>query len=262
MGVYLLGKNKPVFDSRTLKIENYLPKASPMPVTPSTRYWMSANQVWPMFLNDQLGDCTIAALGHQIMTWTKDTSGLIVLADSAIQTAYSGVSGYIPGNPSTDNGADMLSVLKYFKKTGVGQFKCGPYVAITKQMPFGRPLPELLQAINLFGGAYIGLALPVSAQAQVAPHAEWQVPAGGPVGQGQPGSWGGHAVVAVDFNEFGVLCPTWDMQMLLSWSFLATYCDECWVVLSPDWIKNDKLAPSGFNYAALQADEQLLAKAA
>jgi hypothetical protein len=261
---YMLGKKRPVFDSRTLDISNYMAaKEIPaLPPVPSTRYWMNADQVWPMFLNDVEGCCTISALGHQIMTWTKDTTGLIVLADSAIQTAYSAVGGYVPGNPATDNGATMLSALKYFKKTGIGGHKCGPYIGISKQMPMGGPLPELLQAIDLFGGVYFGLALPVSAQAQVGPHAEWQVPVNGPVGQGQPGSWGGHAIVGVDYCEFGVVCPTWNMQMLLSWNFLATYCDEAWVILSPDWMKNDKLAPSGFNYTQLQNDEQLVTLAA
>jgi hypothetical protein len=187
------------------------------------------------------------------MVWTAQADGTpIVVSNAAIQTAYSAVSGYVPGEPSTDNGADMLTVVKYLQKTGISGYKIGAFMAINQPMPLGGPLAELLQVINLFGGAYIGLAMPVSAQAQSYPGGTWRVPSTGPQGNGQPGSWGGHAVIARGYNKYGLIVPTWNFEVLVTWNFLAYYCDEAYAILSPEWLQKDKVAPSGFNLAAMQ----------
>ena len=43
-------------------------------------------------------------------------------------------------------------------------------------------------------------------------------------------------------------------HMKMTWNFWNIYCDEAYAVLSPDWIGQAKLAPSGFDLAALEAD--------
>lgn len=256
-----LGKRAPRLDNRNLKLSNYLDMKA-LPPAPAVRYWSSKVAAWPMMLNDTIGDCTCAAMGHQIMAWTANATTLFTPANNSILTAYEAVSGYTPGNPSTDQGADMGTVLKYMMKTGIAGHKIAGYMAINQTMPTGGPLQELLQVINLFGGAYIGLALPLSAQNQVTPGGEWTVPSYGPQQDGSPGSWGGHAVVALSYNKYGVVCPTWNMTMLLSWNFLAAYCDEAYAVLSTDWLMSDQEAPSGFDLSQLQMDIKAVSAAA
>ena len=109
-------------------------------------------------------------------------------------------------------------------------------------------------AINIFGGCYIGVALPVSAQRQET----WTVPQGGPTGQGAPGSWGGHAVICVAYNPRRVTCITWGRAKQMTWRFFTTYCEEAYAVVSKDWLCRDGKAPVGLDLDGLMAAVQQL----
>ena len=98
------------------------------------------------------------------------------------------------------------------------------------------------QAIALFGGLYIGLSLPLSAQTQDV----WDVDTSP---NGKRGSWGGHCVFVPDYDATGLTCITWGAPKKMTWPFWGTYCDEAHALLSPNW-----KAPAGFDLAALQAD--------
>jgi hypothetical protein len=59
----------------------------------------------------------------------------------------------------------------------------------------------------------------------------------------------------VAYDVRGLTVVTWGALKRMSWSFLDTYCDEAYAVLSQDWISNvTKLAPSDFDLATLQTD--------
>jgi len=62
-----LGKLPPRWDRRTLKMARFLTPALTPP--PPAVYWSKGFPSWGMYLNDQLGDCTIAAIAHAIQTW-------------------------------------------------------------------------------------------------------------------------------------------------------------------------------------------------
>ena len=57
-------------------------------------------------------------------------------------------------------------------------------------------IPQIATAIWLFGGAYIGVELPIRAQNQDV----WDVPAN-PGPDDEPGSWGGHAIYLVGYDR-------------------------------------------------------------
>ena len=87
----------------------------------------------------------------------------------------------------------------------------------------------------------------------------WSTPGGGPVGDGAPGSWGGHSVPIVGYGvdgegNAGTEVITWGQVYDMTWGFVDNYVEEAWAVLSADWIEPDKLAPSGFSLSELQAD--------
>jgi len=103
----------------------------------------------------------------------------------------------------------------------------------------------------LFGGCYIGMSLPLTAQKQTV----WSVPPGGATGQGAPGSWGGHAVPVIGYDKHGLTVITWGATKKMTWSFWDAYCDESYALISPDFASQQS-SPSGFNLAALQADLQ------
>jgi len=255
-----LGKRPPVIDPRTLKLARYLDHSKLPPLVPEVS-WVTKVPIWPMMLNDQLGDCVAAAAGHAVEQWTTYAdSKAIVPTDQQILKTYEDVGGYVPGNPATDNGMDMLTYLKYWRGTGVGGHKIGAFVGVNPQS-----MAEVMQAIRLFGNCYIGLALPLTAQSQNgywAMASNWtQDP------NAAPGSWGGHCVlVAAASQTGGSTVITWGQRWKMSWNFMHNYCDEAYAMLSPDWLTSRGMSPvgdglPGFNAAQLQADLAAVASA-
>lgn len=240
-----LGKQAARHDDRTLQFSNYM-KATAPPAPPKVEDWTKKVQNWPMMLNDQIGDCTCACAGHMIEEWTAYAHAPgYTPADPQILQAYEAVGGYKPEDPSTDQGAVILDVLNYWRQTGIAGHPIQSYVGIDPKNH-----SEVEDAVYLFGNCYIGVQLPLSAQNQRV----WSVPPGGPTGQGAPGSWGGHAIPIVEYDSRGVTVITWGAKKRVTWSFLDTYCDEAYAVLSADWIAANNQAPSNFDLAQLQAD--------
>jgi hypothetical protein len=246
-----LGKKPARYDSRTLRLGHYLLPGA-LPALPPVRNYTGAVANWPMYLNDQLGDCVVAAALHNIQEWSGLTGNPVTPTDADALAIYE-IFGYVPGNPSTDNGIDMLSFLNYWRKTGlmVGgvNHKIAGYVSFSPINPI-----NYAYAINLFGNAFIGLELPLSAQNQNV----WSVP-GTLHGDGTVGSWGGHCVPLMYYHlsarfPDGVEAITWGQKLGATWYFLESYCVEAYALLSMDWIEKSGVSPSGLNLAALQAD--------
>jgi hypothetical protein len=244
-GIVKLGKLPARRDPRTLQLAKYL-KADNLPTPPASEDFSKKVASWPMMKNDTVGDCTCAAAGHMIEQWTTYASKTFTPTDTQIIEAYSAITGYNPVTGANDNGANMLDVLNYWRKTGIAGRKIDAYVALEPQNR-----RDVEDATMLFGNVYLGIALPVSAQHQTV----WAVPPGGASGPGAPGSWGGHAVPVVQYDARGLTVVTWGQLKRMTWTFLDTYCDEAFAVLSNDWISDKtRLSPSHFDLAALQQD--------
>jgi hypothetical protein len=240
-----LGKAPARHDSRTLQLAKYIP-AGAVPAPPAKEDFATKVKKWPMMLNDNLGDCTCACAGHMIEQWTTYSGTAVIPNDAAILQAYEAVGGYNPANPDSDQGAVILDVLNYWRKTGVASDKILAFASLEPKNH-----SEIKDSVMLFGNVYIGVALPLSAQTQ----SVWAVPQGGATGQGAPGSWGGHAIPIVAYDSRGLTVITWGATKRMSWEFLDTYCDEAYAVLSQDWIsKVTNLTPAKFDLATLQAD--------
>lgn len=247
-----LGKHAPKIDERTLRLAKYLSPALPAP--PGIVDWTMGLKDWGAMKNDSLGDCTCAAVGHAIQLFTGNVGQMVTIPDSAVVAAYSAVSGYDPRTGRNDNGAVELDVLNYWTKTGVGGHKITAYASI--EANGNLDLPTLQQAVYLFGAAYIGVALPQSAQGQDI----WDV--AGPLNRpnNAPGSWGGHAIIIVSGVDNGgkpqFQVVTWGGLMPVTSAFMEAYCDEAYAVLSPDWLDAGKAGPNCLDMATLQADLQ------
>jgi hypothetical protein len=203
-----------------------------------------------MMENDQLGDCTCAAAGHLIMEWTANAGKKMVTpTDKQIVAAYSAITGYNPATGANDNGAVEIDVLNYWRQSGIAKHKIGAYVALEPSNHI-----HIMDSVYIFEGCYIGLQLPVSAQAQVQNHQPWSVPPGGPTGDGKPGSWGGHAVPVVAYDARGVTVVTWGALQAMTWSFWEAYCDEAFAIISTDYLDDKQESPAGFNMQQLQSD--------
>ena len=240
-----LGKAAPVHDPRTLMLANYLDTTA-LPAAPAKHIYAKNihSKSWGMMGNDKIGDCTCAAAGHLIMEWTDDNGALFTPADGDIVAAYSAITGYNPKTGKNDNGAVETKVLNYWRKTGIAGHKIFAYAALEPKNH-----NHIMLSAFLFGGCYIGMALPITAQRQKV----WSVPPGGATGQGAPGSWGGHAVPVIGYDSHGLTVITWGATKKMTWSFWDAYCDESYAVISTDFA-GQKTSPSGFDFAALQAD--------
>lgn len=239
---FRLGKAPARKDPRNFKLAKYL---SALPSPPSKIDWLKRVKTYPMMMNDQLGDCTIAGAAHLLQVWNGR-----VIADEDVVKFYSAVSGYDPKTGANDNGAVLLDVLNKWRRKGI--FPEEPITAFVEINPKDRN--EVRVAIDLFGGIYTGLMLPYSAQKQVGK--TWAPSKGA---DGAPGSWGGHCVPIGRYSSEQLSCVTWGAQQKMTWKFFSEYCDECYAILSQDWIgQTNRVAPSGFSFEQLQADLGLL----
>ncbi len=244
-----LGKSAARHDPRTLQMAAYVTPSLPTPPA-SFDLTTKVKSSWGMMENDQLGDCTCAAAGHLIMEWTANAGKkMIVPTNKQIVAAYSAVTGYNPTTGANDNGAVEIDVLNYWRQTGIAGHKIGAFVALEPSNH-----NHVMDAVYMFEGCYIGVQLPISAQAQTQNHQPWSVPPGGATGDGKPGSWGGHAIPVVAYDARGVTVVTWGALQTMTWTFWEAYCDEAYAILSPDYLNNQQQAPQGFSMAQLQAD--------
>ena len=237
-----LGRKAVKTDTRTLRLARYLTETLPVP--PPDRNWMQGITDFGMMCNNILGDCTIAGCGHAVQVWSLNTGNEETVDDTDIEEAYSEWDGYVPGDPSTDCGGVELDVLKNWRADGLAGHKLIGFAAVNVAN-----LTEICQAIDLFGGVYIGLALPLSAQGQ----AEWDVVPDDGSGNSSAGGWGGHCVFVAAYNKESFTCITWGAPMKMTVAFWNAYCDEAYALLGADWMSS-KGAPSGFNLAQLTAD--------
>ncbi len=212
---------------------------------PAAADWGAAAKLpWGMLLNDQIGDCTAAAVGHACQTWSANTTGEVPVTDAETISFYSSTTGYNPADPATDQGGVELDVLQWWQANSFAGYK----IDSLAQVDFGNQT-NICQAIYLMGGIYVGLQLPVTAQTQTV----WDYPPGGPTGNGAPGSWGGHAVWVLGYDAKGLTCITWGKVWKMTWAFVQLYMDECYACLSPLWYAS-KTPPNGFDVNTLKQD--------
>jgi hypothetical protein len=245
--IYKFGKHEPTFDDNTFRLWDYVDTGIQIPPDVVSYYKNVTN--WGMMLNDKEGDCTAAGVGHMIQQWTANTDGQVTVSDAAIQEFYKHFSN---GDP--DAGANILDVLKYWRSTGIAGHKILAFTQLERQNRI-----QLMDATNLFGGAYLGLALPDCVvqvpKGKTLLDIPWVVPAKGPVGDAAPNPKNGHCIDVVGYDQRVIYVVTWGQVKTMSWPFYNAYADEAYAVLSEDWI-NKRLgaAPPGINLVRLRKD--------
>jgi len=240
-----LGKLPVRVDVRTLALARYV-DTSKLPKPPASFDEMAHVHDWPMYANDKIGDCTCAAAGHMIEAWTAAARGKATeISEHAVLAAFDKVKSVDP--ETGEAGAVELDVLNYWRKTGIGGHKIGAFARVSVHDA------TLVRAgTYLFGGLYLGLALPITAQNQDI--WDWT---GSLHGDAAPGSWGGHAVDVVGYDTHSVTIVTWGALKQMTWPFFDRYCDEAYAILSTDYLAKGK-APSGFDLEALKEDLTLV----
>lgn len=198
---------------------------------PVSMDWQDDRIVWPMYANDQWGDCVWAEVGHAVNQATWYATGVEVEpTDKDILAAYTAVTGFKPnagppGSNPTDQGTNMQDAMAYWRKTGVGGHKIVAYAALDVSN-----LTEIKQAIALFGSISIGFNFPDSAMTQFNAGEIWDVVKGAKIE-------GGHCVLAGAYDQAGVGVVTWGAETKMTWAFWKKYVDEAYVSFDKDGLK-------------------------
>jgi hypothetical protein len=224
-----------------LRFGNY---ARSLPAPADMRDWLLDVSDWPMYLNDTIGDCTAAEVGHQIEQFSTYGQGAVVeIADDDVLSLYEATGGYVPGQPDTDQGAYVQDVLKYWRKEGVAGHRIAAYASLD----VGN-LTQVRQAIELFGSVDVGFSFPSSAMAQFNAGEPWDVVPGSAV-------QGGHCVMVGGYTPGLLSCVTWGAVQPLTEAFWRAYVDEAWVIITREWVNGaTQHTPQGLDAATLGLD--------
>ncbi len=252
---FKLGRRRPVAKGPRLHLARYLPKALP-PLPTACDYSVdpdAAPVLRDLLLNDQYGDCVIAAGYHVLGALTgnaEDGSAFHATADQIVAD-YSAIGGFDPNNPDvTDNGCDEQTAFNYWTQHG---FADGSKLVAWLSVDGTRP-DQVRAALYLFENLFFGIALP-DAWITPFPQADGFVWDAGP-----PNPQNGHAVCGVGYTARGVTIDTWGLFGTITDRAIARLCSqegggELYVLLSAEQLaKGQAKAPNGFDWATLVAD--------
>jgi len=249
---FKMGRTRPVARCPRFSLRNYLMKSLPVPPASCDYSSKASTALSEMYLNNTLGDCVIAGIGHVVGVLTGGAGKQYIYTTEQITKLYSAIGGYVPGHPNTDNGCDEQTALNYWQHNGApaGSNRIAGWISVNGSDP-----EEYRTALWLFENLYFGLELPdkwVSPMPN-APGFTWDV-AGPPVPDN------GHCIVGVGYSNKGVNICTWGMLGLLTDAAIAKYATktgegELYTVVSQDAInKAAAKAPNGFDWSQLVAD--------
>jgi hypothetical protein len=210
----------------------------PLPTPPPTI--SVPNTPYPIDGNATYGDCTIAGVAHTIAALNR-----LLGEKDKVPNEKEVVAEYFKLTGGQDTGLNESEVLKTWLRSGLFGEKIAGYAPVNP-----KDLLQLHQAVAFYGGCYLGIACPESAQRQFQEGAPWTY-------EGEE-TEDGHCVVALGYGPNGGLhVATWGGIAVLEASFLAHYLEEAWVVLSHQLVehKGDSL---GLALPQLQADLKLV----
>lgn len=246
--MYRLGKKPARKDAVLFKLKNYGAK---LPTPPAKVNHLSVISSWQGVMgNDQLGDCVCAEAGHGTIFYNALAKKEVAITTDNCIEMYSAAAGYVPGDPSTDNGTDMQVAASWRRKTGISdahgsRHQIAAYLALSGS---GASLEtQLKQSIYYFGGAGIGFEFPAYAMDQFNAGQTWHVQTK------NSGIEGGHDVFACAYDSRYVWVVSWGRIIKMSWGFFRKYTDESLAYLTPEMLIKGK-SVEGFSASQLQAD--------
>lgn len=244
-----LGRLPRRYHRDTLRLHDYSPLlGGQLPPAPATATWGAQAEAkfptpgnWGMMLNDSEGDCVYAAGGHSIMGWTSNANTVYVPPDADIQTGYES-TGFVPGNPATDNGTVITQMLQYWRDTGLSGHKIVGWAEFEPSNP-----DDVKFVIANFGLAFVGCQIRQADMNNFDSGNVW-TPDNGPV-------LGGHGVILTDYDDSTVSIVTWGKRIQSTWDWIKQNVDEAYAPLTADWINQQKQSsPSGLTIGQLQMD--------
>jgi hypothetical protein len=242
------------YSGKVLKLSDY---TSALVSPPAKVYWeyKVPDGEWQMLGNDTVGDCEIARLMHLIMCATAHTGKMIIPTVAEALAVYSAISGYDPsqtqpdGSNPTDVGCNSADVFNYWQNTGI--MIGGVLHKIAAWVQVGSDAASIKQAVWLFGGCSLDIAVYESMMNQFQAGQAWDDPTGEVDGY--------HAVPVLGFGADGCTCITWAEREQMGWAACVQILQAAYAAILPEWIEQTGAAPNGFDLEALQADMATLA---
>ena len=181
------------------------------------------NASYPMDGNDQYGDCTIAGVAHLLAAWNAEVD-----ESDPVPNQTEVVNQYFTLTGGPDTGLNEHNVLETWRTAGLWGNKIDAYVPVDP-----KDLTELHQAVAFYGGVYLGVAVPQSAQQQFQAGKPWTVVPGSPV-------LGGHCIVGLGYSPHGLLCATWGGVAEVTYPWLTAYLEEAWAVIPQQFVEAER----------------------
>ena len=242
-------------DPRTLSFSDFLKEQKSIKIPKEFNWGKKIKKDnWGDMGNLKINNCTCAAAAHLIMVWSSNTGKFRKPSDKNILKVYCNISGYDPKKGGEGNAVEALKTLKYWRNKGIDGYKIFAFAKIDEN-----DRRQLLHAIYLFGGCYVGLNLPKTAEKQYNKSQKWSLPKGGAKGDGKPGSLFGHAVTVIGYKNNELRVITWGKEMIMTMDFWETYGEEAFVVFDETFIKHDK-TPTGVDLEIIRAAIEIVAK--
>lgn len=243
-----LGKKKVRRSMFTPAFGDFLPRADEWPAV-SPRGWEYAVPIGALEMlgNDQFGDCAEAGAMHFIQTETANVGTPLKGTLQQTLDLYSTLTGFNPADPATDQGTDLLSLLQYWKNTGIQVTDAAGKIVTHKIAGFATldvtSIAQLRYACDLFGGLYLGIQCPQSALDDTT---NWVWNPSSPV-------VGGHCINGTGQGGAGGHIQSWGKDIPFTWEFALNTLDEAYAVVSPFWLNQQGKSPSGLDLDGLLA---------
>jgi hypothetical protein len=204
----------------------------------------------PLMLgNDVLGDCTSAGIGNHLRATAALAGFQVAVGVAEAEAFYARSTGYVPGDPATDQGGVEVDVLTCAARDGYA------LAGSTFYPLWGSADPGDLNGLRLImaglGAAYLGVQLARSDQTE---GGVWDTTT---PGDQTPGSWGGHCLLAWAYDgvEDGDLVTllTWGGTQRCTWRWLRSRLMEVHGLAWRQLMPAGGLAPDGQDWDALVA---------
>jgi hypothetical protein len=240
-----LGKRAARLDHGLSALSTYALAKVGRPLAPAVSDWPLQISGWRMLLNDQLGDCTAAACAHLIRGWNARAQRYVQPGDAETLAFYSASTGYVPGEPNTDQGGVMADVARFWLLHGFPTPDPTELFDRPEGVATVSPLyrAEVKSAIWEWG-ILAGIELPASAQNETV----WTQTTD------DPGTWGGHCVPLLGYTAQGPICISWGAPLQMTWPFWERYASEALVLLSRDLLTATGRVADGEGWEKLAQD--------
>jgi hypothetical protein len=225
---------------KTLPLSNYANMGAL--AVPAVHAWERAID-YGMLGNDEVGDCAIAGFKHLEMNWQAVANAGTPYVVTTEQTLadYSAITGYNSADPTTDQGTDLITALNWYKTKG----------AIAGWASVDLQNVDLVKAAcYVFGGLYIGFNVPQSMADEINNGIDptWKyLPKDKASGEG-------HCVSPLGYGRSGFALCSWGKIYRPPWDFWMAWVDEAFALVSPLWLKQSGVSPTGLDINGLLAD--------